>query len=135
MPEIATGENAYETGLFRLAQSGEYRLYPMEFMNLAPYEGEFRLELTGLGNLLGYFDGLMSEARPGSEEALGLGAVKSGLIVLRNLAREGEGGALTWDIQRPDVTREELVLNGITLRYPDLMEYMPILISSMVFRM
>ena len=125
--DVTTGENAYETSLFRASQSGSYRLYPMEVFNLAPYEGEMNLRLTGLANLLGYLDETLQQLRPGSDEATGIGAVKAGLIVLRNLAEEGEAGAHQWTISRRDVTRHEIELNGITLRYPNVMEYLPMI--------
>jgi hypothetical protein len=66
--------------------------------------------------------------RPRSEEAMALGAAKSALTVLRNLGVD-DGGAFEWTITRPDVTRREIVLNAITLRYPDLVQYVPMFMT------
>ncbi len=125
VPDVAIGENSYETNLFRVTQSGNYRLYPTEVFNLLPYEGELTAHMTGLPNLLNYFDDTMKLLRPRSEEAMALSALKAGLIVLRNLGEKGEGETLEWTMKRPDVTRNEIVLNGVTLRYPDVMTYVP----------
>ncbi|WP_137701522.1 hypothetical protein [Marimonas lutisalis] len=125
--QVDAGEDFYQTELFRLSQSGSYKVYPTEVFSLLPYEGEATVQLSGLEGLLAYFDATMAELRPRSDEAAALSAVKSGLIVLRNLAEEGEAGSYRWQISRPDVTRSEIVLNGTTLRYPNVMEYLPIL--------
>ena len=129
--DVSTGENAYETDLFRVGHSASYRLYPMELFNLAPYEGDMTVRMTGLSDLLGYFDDTMKPMRPGSEEAMAMGALKAGMIVLRNLAEDGGAGAHQWTVNRPDVTRREIELNGIVLRYPNVMEYLPIMFGAM----
>ncbi|UYV36706.1 hypothetical protein N4R57_17180 [Rhodobacteraceae bacterium D3-12] len=123
--EMTSGMNVYETGLFRLEQEGSYRFYPSEVLSLFPYEGEATMRMTGLPELLAYFDDTMAKVRPGSYEVSGLSAVKSGLIVLRNLAKEGDGGALEWAVARSDISKRELTLNDVTLRYPDFAQYMP----------
>lgn len=127
--DIESGENSYETGLFRLTENGAFRFYPAEFFALFPYEGKAVVSLSGLENLLGYFDRSLAQVRPGSSEATGLNAARSGLIVMRNLAQMDAAGSYHWQIARADVTRREIELNGITLRYPDLMQYLPILFT------
>lgn len=123
--EMASGENLYETALFRIEQKGNLRFYPTEVLSMMPYEGTSNLSMTGLPALVSYFDGVIAELRPRSDEAAALNALKSGLIVLRNLAKEGDNGAYEWTIARPDVTRREVMLNDVTLRYPDFAQYMP----------
>lgn len=129
VPDVAIGENAYETNLFRFTQKGNYRLFPTEVFNFLPYEGELTASLSGLPGLLEYFDDTLAQVRPRSEEAMVLSALKTGLIVLRNLGEQGEADTLVWNVVRPDVSRNEIVLNGITLRYPDVMTYVPILFA------
>jgi len=123
--DVSAGENVYETALFRVEQNGAYQLFPTEVLSMAPYEGEMDVRMTGLSNLLGYFDETLQQVSAGSSEATGLAAVKSGLIVLRNLAEKGEAGALEWNLKRPDVTQNTFMMNGIVLRYPDVMTYFP----------
>ena len=126
--DVTSGEDFYETALFRVSQSGKYRFYPTELLNLVPYEGQAEVRLRGLDGLLGYLDAAQSQVSPYSDEAIGLSAAKSALIVMRNIAGQ-EAGELTWRINRHDVTRREIELNGITLRYPNVMEYLPMLFT------
>ena len=126
--DVMSGENLYETELFRLSQTGQFKFYPSEFLNLAPYEGAAEFRLTGLDALLAYLDESMAELRPRSDEALALSAAKAALVVMRNIAGQ-EGEELSWQINRHDVRANEIELNGVTLRYPDLMQYLPMLIS------
>ncbi|KAA0916069.1 hypothetical protein FLO80_10080 [Aquicoccus porphyridii] len=134
VPDVATGENTYETDLFRISQSGQYRFYPTEVLGLAPYEGDLRVRMSGMPGLLGYLDDTLTQVRPGSDEATAIGMAKSALIVLRNLAEDGGAGAHEWEVGRPDVTRREIEVNGITLRYPDFMQYMPMLFGMAAMR-
>ncbi|MDU8927335.1 hypothetical protein RXV86_08055 [Alisedimentitalea sp. MJ-SS2] len=127
--DVVSGDDMYETELFRLTQKGHFKVYPSEFLNLVPYEGQADVRLSGLEALLAYFDETMRELRPRSDEAMALGAAKGALVVMRNIAEKADDGALTWQIKRADVTRNEIELNGVTLRYPDLMQYLPMLIT------
>jgi hypothetical protein len=122
---VTAGRNVYETALFRIEQDGHYRFFPTEVMSMMPYDGEVHMSMTGLPALQAYFDETAAQMRPRSDEAMALGAAKSALTVLRNLAVKGDGAAFEWTITRPDVTSRELVMNGITLRYPDLVQYLP----------
>ncbi|MDQ2095651.1 hypothetical protein [Rhodalgimonas zhirmunskyi] len=132
--DVQSGENQYETSLFRLEQSGNYKLYPTEVLGLAPYAGAASLRITGLSKLMGYLDETQAALRPGSDDAQAMGALKSGLVVLRNIAVQGEGGALEWVIDRPDVERNVFELNGIEMRYPDILSMMPSLMFGTMFR-
>ncbi|WP_322864939.1 hypothetical protein U5922_001270 [Aquicoccus sp. G2-2] len=123
--DVTAGRNVYETALFRIEQDGHYRFFPTEVMSMMPYDGEVHMSMTGLPALQAYFDETAAQMRPRSDEAMALGAAKSALTVLRNLAVKGDGDAFEWTITRPDVTSRELVMNGITLRYPDLVQYLP----------
>lgn len=128
VPDVMAGRNIYETALFRIEQEGRYRFFPTEVMTMLPYDGELQMRMTGLPALQAYLDETAAQMRPRSEEAMALGAAKSALTVMRNLAVD-DGGAFEWTIARPDVTRREIVLNGITLRYPDLVQYVPMFMT------
>lgn len=127
--EFATGEDFYETALFRLDQSGNYRLYPTEVFGMIPYEGKAVVKLSGFDALMGYFERTERELRPYSDEAMALGTLRSGLIVMRNLAKDAGGEAYEWDIARPDIARNEIHVNDVVFRYPDFSQFMPLLMT------
>ncbi|MEZ5715203.1 MAG: hypothetical protein R3D85_08555 [Paracoccaceae bacterium] len=119
--DISAGEDVYRTGLFRLTQTGKARLYPAKMLGLLPYEGEVQVTLSGIDGLNRYF------AEQDVPEAASV------LTVLRNLGRDAGDGGFAWDIARPDIERTELVVNGTTLRFPEVVDNLPMLMGPLVF--
>ncbi|MDQ2089943.1 hypothetical protein [Marimonas arenosa] len=120
--EVSVGENVYETALFHLSNNGNYRFYPAKLFSVIPYEGQMHVTMRGIDKLNGYF------AQVRLPEAVSV------LTVLRNLARESEtaAGTYQWDFARPDIERSEVVINGTTLRFPDVLDNLPILIGPLL---
>ncbi len=126
--DMTLGEDHYETALFRVTQSGNLRFYPSEIFSLMPYEGAVDVTMTGMDALSAYVASTAPEM--GREPA---SALQSVLTVLSNLAEE-EAGTLTWAISRPDVYRREITVNDVTLRYPDVMQFMPLMMYGVMGR-
>lgn len=125
--EVAVEGNRYETGLFGLEQGGQYRVYPAKFMSLAPIEGRFDMSMTGFDALLGYVEEIrLEEARReyGDEEELSV--LKSVLTVLRNLGTQAADGTVSWQIEKADVDRSQITVNGTTLYYPEFSQLIPL---------
>ncbi len=118
--DVAAGENHYETGLFRVTQSGTLQFYPTEMLSLSPYTGETAVSMAGMDALMDYFETADLGMRPDE-----LSAVRSVFTVLGNLAVDGPDGALDWTISRSDIYRREIIVNDVTLRYPDLVQLLP----------
>ena len=124
--DVTVPDNHYETSLFRLEQSGEYRVYPAKFISLAPFEGRVDMSLTGFDALFGYLDEtirLEAAKQYGNVEELSV--LKSVVTVMRNLGAQGDDGEVTWEIEKPDVDRSELTINGTTLYYPEINQFIP----------
>ena len=119
--DVTSGDDLYRTGLFEYTQQGQARLYPTKMLGVVPYEGEARVTLSGIDRLNAYFAGQrVPEAA-------------SVLTVLRNLGRDTGDGRFAWDISRPDIERSELVINGTTLRYPDLLDNLPMMMGPLIY--
>ena len=124
--DVTVPDNHYETSLFRLEQRGEYRVYPAKFMSLAPFEGRVDMSLTGFDALFGYMDEtirLEAAKQYGNVEELSI--LKSVVTVMRNLGAQGSNGEVTWEIEKPDADRSELTINGTTLYYPEINQFLP----------
>ena len=119
--DLSSEDGHYETGLFRVEQSGELQFFPTEIASLSPYTGRTEIRMTGMEALQRYFE--TADLGMRDEEA---SAVRSVFTVLGNLAVD-DGEALSWTIARPDLYRREVVVNDVTLRYPDLLRYLPML--------
>ena len=124
--EVAIEGNRYETDLFSVEQRGEYRVFPAKFMSLAPIEGQLVMSMTGFDALLSYVEDLrLEEAQSEYGDAEDLSILKSVLTVLRNLGTQAENGAVVWQIEKSDVDRPEIVVNGTTLYFPEIGQFMP----------
>ena len=123
--DVASDRNVYETGLFRLTQSSDLQFYPTEIVSMTPYTGQVEVGLRGLDALAAYVD---EQARAtGAMRPDEASAVQSVFTVMSNLAEEADDGVLTWSISRDDIYEREIVVNGVTLRYPNIAQLMPML--------
>ena len=132
--DMQSGENAYETALFRISNSGSARFYPTEAFGLFPYEGESTVRMAGFDRLLGYVEKLpmrRSAVGPAMSES---SIIRSVMIVLRNLATRPDAETLEWAVSKPSIERTEILVNGTTFRYPDIMEFMPLMMGSYLTR-
>lgn len=131
VPQVTSGENHYETGLFRVTQSADLQFYPTEIVSLSPYTGTTQITFDGLDALSAYIDRELvatGEIRP--DEA---SAVQSVLTVMDNLAERDAEGVASWTIARPDLYTREVIVNGVTLRYPDITQLLPMAMFGMRF--
>lgn len=130
--EVNTEGNRYETDLFSIEQSGAYRFFPAKFMSITPIEGQIVMRMTGFDNLMAYFDELLrEEARREYGRPEDMSVLKSVLTVLRNLGTQAEDGTVVWQIEKNDVDRSEIVVNGTTLYYPEFTQLMPFAMFGM----
>ena len=132
--DVAVEGNRYETGLFGVEQSGQYRVYPAKVMSFAPIEGQFEMRLTGFDALAAYIEEIrQEEARreDGDEEALSV--VKSVLTVLRNLGKQEDDGSVSWEVEKADVDRSQVTVNGTTLYYPEFSQFIPLAVMGSAF--
>jgi len=131
VPQVTSGENLYETGLFRVTQSADLQFYPTEIISLSPYTGTTQITFDGLEDLSAYIDRELvatGEMRP--DEA---SAVQSVLTVMGNLAERDADGVASWTIARPDLYTREVIVNGVTLRYPEIAQFLPMAMFGMRF--
>lgn len=130
--ESSTGEDVYETALFRVTSESTARIYPTEIMGLFPYEGEMTLRMTGFDRLQDYMTALPRRVGRGGDLLAGISMMQSAMAVMRNLAETPEAGMLEWRIARPDVDRPVFELNGVTLRYPQFAGLAPLFYGIML---
>lgn len=129
--DVSAEQNHYETGLFSVEMDADYRVFPAKLMSMVPFEGQIGMRMRGFERLLSHIDGLLEAEGTSASEA---SAVRSALIVLRNLGEQDEDGALAWQIEKPDVDSAEIAVNGTTLYYPEPGQIMPLaFLGSMGF--
>ncbi|MCV2893782.1 hypothetical protein [Lentibacter sp. XHP0401] len=129
--EVTSGEDVYETALFRLSHNGNFKFYPTELFNLLPYEGEATVRFSGFSKLINYFEAMPERGTMSPDE---MSAVRAGMMVMRNLGRKAGDDTYEWDIKRPDVTKMELLVNGVTFRYPSIAAIMPLMFGAVMGR-
>lgn len=132
--DVAIDDNRYETGLFALSQSANYRVYPAKFMSMFPFEGEMTMRMTGFDGLVAYVDEIrrQEQAREyGDDEVFSM--FKSVLTVMRNLGTQDGNGTVTWEIEKEDVDRSQVTINGTTLYYPELAQFLPLIALGSAF--
>lgn len=118
--------NHYETALFRVEQTGNYQFFPAKVLSLMPLEGDLTIKMRGYDALVSYLEELRLEEagrKYGAAEEVSM--MKSVLTVLRNLGTSSDEGSIVWAIEVPNVERSEIVINGTTLYYPDLGQFLP----------
>jgi hypothetical protein len=125
--DITVEDNRYATALFDISQNGSYRFYPGKFMSLMPIEGTLEMKMTGVEALLDYIEvsrAIETDKDYGDAEEFSI--LKSVITVLRNLGDRGDDGSVTWLIEKPDVDRDALMVNGTTFYYPDISQFLPL---------
>lgn len=126
--------NRYQTDLFAVEQTGQYRMFPAKFMSIAPFEGRFDLRMTGFDALVGYLEEIRIEEAGreyGDEEVLSM--IKSVLTVLRNLGKQSDDGSVLWQIEKQDVNQPEVMVNDTTFYYPDMSQLLPMALLGIAF--
>lgn len=134
--EVNVEGNQYQTALFDIEQTSEYRIFPAKIMSLLPVEGKTVTTMTGFDAMLEYFEEVRKD-EIGSDfgrNAQGFSMLKSVLTVLRNLGTQTEDGAVLWEIEKRDAERSEIAINGTVFSYPNLGSLLPAAFYRSVFR-
>ena len=136
-PVMETRESRFVSDEIDAALTGRIRIYPAWLLSALAYEGESRLTLSGFDQLKALVDDIEQSAefgnKPGGADRNSLSVIKGLLSTLKALSK-AEGGNLVWKFVYPEAGKALFRVNDVTMRFPDLASYMPLLAMGSALR-
>ena len=150
-PLVETKDAHFASAEIDMRLASKVRVYPAWILGALPYEGTQRMSLAGYDRLTAMLDDLERMPRveedrttaeddapdaygddgfdggaQGGDDGSPITLVRGVLGTMKALSRE-EDGRMVWDFVAPEAGRPLFVVNDVTLRYPDLAAFAPLI--------
>lgn len=138
-PRITLVETFFEGNEFSFEAESDVTFYPAWFLSFPPYEGVSSMNVRGIDKLRALLEEVKATALPADatprqarehrDRTNGLAFAISAIDTLSTLAEE-DGDRLIWAFELPEARNPQIVVNGMTLRVPDIFSALPALIAA-----
>ncbi len=136
-PVFETKNARFTSDEIDVSTAGKFTFYPGWLLGGLPFEGKSRTSMSGLERIYALIADIEKSpefnVRPGGPDPTGIAVFKGLLSTMKALSKV-EGSNMIWDILYPEAGKSLIVVNGVTLRFPDIASYIPLIASTSLLR-